>query len=70
MPLEELFADLSPGSELDSLLRDFLFKVVQQRGPITLDMDRENRGTLRWEIVSHEPMPGMPGRREVSLWIE
>lgn len=68
--VEELFARLDPGSELDSMLRDFLHRALQQCGPVTLGLDEPNRGTLRWEIVHHEPVPGQVGRREVSLWVE
>ena len=73
--VREVMARLEPSSELDSIRADFLHRVIEQRGPVTLDLGygarpRLNTGTLRWEIVHHEPRPGVPGRREVALWVE
>jgi hypothetical protein len=68
--VEEIFANLDPQTELDSMIRDLLHRVVQQKGPVTLSMDALNVGNLRWEIVHHEPMPGVVGGREVSIWVE
>lgn len=64
--VEEISADMQPQTALDSMVRDLLCRVIMQRGPVTLDMDAENRGRLRWEIVAHETS----GRRQVSIWIE
>lgn len=66
----ELFADLDPQTEVDSMIRHFLHATIQQTGPRTLSLDDLNVGTLRWEVVHHEPRPGSTGRREVTLWIE
>ena len=71
----ELFADLDPRTELDSMIRDFLHRTIQTNGPTTLLLEIEgqpvlNTGTLRWEVIHYEPSPGIPGRREVSLWVE
>lgn len=70
----EVVQRLEPQTELDSQVRDFLHRIVQQRGPVTLVLEDRggpvlNTGTLRWEIVHHEPQPGVAGRREVSLWV-
>lgn len=68
--VEEVFTNLDPQTRLDSMIRDLLHRTVQQRGPVTLDLDALNVGTLRWEIITHEPSPGIAGRSEVSIWIE
>ena len=71
----EVVHALDPQTELDSMLRDFLHRALQQKGPVTLLLEFEgqtipNTGTLCWETVHFEPTPGTPGHREVSLWIE
>jgi NADPH-dependent glutamate synthase beta subunit-like oxidoreductase len=71
----EVIAALDPRTELDSMLRDWLHRVIEQTGPKTVvlgigETRVVNTGTLRWEVVHHEPTPGIPGRREVTLWIE
>lgn len=68
--LEEYLTDLSPQSELDSMIRDYFHRTIQQRGPVRLNLDAPNTGNLRWEIVHHEPSPGLVGGREISIWIE
>lgn len=68
--IEELFADLNPQTELDSMIRHFLHAIVQQTGPKTVSLDEINVGNLRWEIVNYEPRPGVQGHREVTLWVE
>jgi hypothetical protein len=65
--VEEIFTRLDPGTWLDSIIRDYLHRVIQQKGPVALDLDVRNEGTLRWEVVKHD-VPG--GRTEVSIWIE
>jgi len=67
--LIELAVDDAPQTELDSIVRDFLHRHVQQHGPVRLVLERDgeqvlNYGVLRWEIA------GVPGYREVSIWIE
>lgn len=62
--IEEYFADLSPGDVLNSHIRDFLHRVIQQEGPKTLSLNVRNEGNLRWEVVQHG------SRMEVSIWIE
>lgn len=61
--------ELAPQTALDSVVRDLLHRAVQQKGPMTLRLDANgerllNSGVLRWEAA------GVPGYREVSLWIE
>lgn len=73
--VEEVILALDPQTELDSTLRDYLHRTIEQHGPRTLllgagDIPKLNTGTLRWEVVHHEPTPGSAGRREVSLWVE
>jgi hypothetical protein len=73
--IAEVVAELDPRTELDSMLRDWLHRVIEQTGPKTLllginDKPVFNTGTLRWEIVHHEPMPGNAGIREVTIWVE
>lgn len=68
--IEELVHSLEPGTELDSMIRDYLHRTIQQRGPVTLSLDVPNQGTLRWEIIHYEPTPGTTGRREISIWVE
>ena len=73
--IEELVYNLDPRTELDSMVRDFLHRTVQQRGAVTLVIEQHgtpvlNTGHLRWEIVHHEPTPGQLGRREITIWIE
>jgi len=65
----EIEVDDAPQTPLDSMIRDLLHRVIQQKGPMTLTMEQDgapilNIGALRWEIA------GVPGYREVSLWIE
>lgn len=72
--VEELVHKLDPQTELDSQIRDYLHRAVQQVGPMTLllavgDQPVFNTGQLRFEIIEHQPRPGVRGRREVSLWI-
>lgn len=59
----------APVTDLDSLLRDYLCRIVRQKGPITIEMDGPNPGMLRWEEVVYNPIPGQQ-RRMVTLWIE
>lgn len=68
--VEEITARMEPGSELDSIIRDYLHRVVQQRGPFTLDLDTLNVGKLRMEITGFEPVPGRISGSQVALWVE
>lgn len=72
----ERFESLDPATELDSIIRDYLHRTIEQRGAVTLILADEygnfipNTGKLRWETVNHEPTPGKIGRREVTIWVE
>jgi hypothetical protein len=68
--VEELVARLEPQSELDSMIRHLLHAICQQKGSMTINLDDFNIGTLRWEVIHHEPSPGVVGRREVTIWVE
>lgn len=73
--IEEVVGRLNPQSELDSMIRDFVHRIIEQKGPQTLILGFGsepvlNTGTLRWEIIHHEMPNGVVGRREVSLWVE
>lgn len=73
--VEELVHEIGPASELDSMLRDWLHRVCEQNGPQTVVLGvggdlRPNTGVLRFEIVHHEPSPGMAGHREVTIWVD
>lgn len=61
--VRELVANLDPATEVDSLIRDFFCRMVQQAGSVRLDMETPNTGDIRWEIVT-----GPTGRREVTIW--
>jgi len=71
----ELFADLDPQTELDSLIRHFFHAIIQRQGSVTLDLGSElhpqvNTGQIRWEIV-HGPGPTPELRpRQVTIWHE
>jgi hypothetical protein len=74
--IQELVHELDPGTELDDMLRDWLHRMLQMNGAVTLPLSDDlgrpilNTGTLRWEIVHYSPRPGVAGRREVTLWVE
>lgn len=62
--IEEVIHKLDPSTELDSIIRDFFCRLMEQKvQKVTLDLDQPNTGDLRWEIV----MDGS-GRRQVSIW--
>lgn len=66
----ELFADLDPRTEVDSMIRHFLHATIQQRGPVVIDLGITNVGALNWSIVHHEPRRGVQGKHEASIWVE
>lgn len=73
--IREFHESLEPRTELDSMVRDFLHRIIQNKGPMTLKLEERgapipNTGTLRFEIIHHEPAPGVITGREVSIWIE
>jgi len=64
--IDELFTDLSPGSALDSVIRDYFSRIVDREGTITLDLtDPVPDFQIRWEVV-HTPPPN--ARRTVTIW--
>lgn len=68
--LSELSMDLEPQSQLDSIIRDLFHRTILQGGPVTVSMDIPNTGMMRWEIVAHQPTPGVIGRTEASIWVQ
>lgn len=73
--IEEVVARLEPATELDSMIRDFLHRVCEQKGSQTLLLEQGgkpvlNTGTLRWEIVHHAPTEQSIGHREITIWVE
>lgn len=64
--IEEMGADLAPQTALDSQIRDLFHKIVQQNGPMPIQVlaDQLNTGTLRWETVEQA------GKRTVTIWVE
>lgn len=73
--IEEVVHALDPQTELDSQIRDYLHRAVQQFGPMKLLLELRgepvlNTGSLRFEIVHFAPTENTPGHREVTLWIE
>ena len=75
--IEEVVSQLEPQTELDSMVRDILHRMIEQRGPVTLELGSEvdpifNTGTLRWEIIhgpGHDDYPELR-HRQISVWIE
>lgn len=66
--VEELFADLSPQSALDSEIRDYFSRIMFLHKQITLDIsDPVPEFNIRWNVI-HTPPPNP--RRQVSIWIE
>jgi len=70
--IEEIFANLDPQTELDSMIRDFLARIIVQHhgGSVRLSLEGQNVGSMRWEIVHHEASPGVVGGAEATIWIE
>ena len=73
--VEEVVAELSPQTQMDSLIRDWLHRVCEQNGPQTvlLGMGEDllpTTGMLNFSIVTYEPRPGKSGQREVTIWVE
>lgn len=64
--VDELFSDLSPGSALDSEIRDYFSRIIERFGTITLDItDPVPPFDIRWEVVHTEPPSS---RRFVTIW--
>jgi hypothetical protein len=57
---------LAPQSELDSQLRDFLCRIVEQHGPVTISMtDERLPGSIRWQFGA-TPVSA----KEATIWFE
>ena len=73
--VEEITHALNPQTELDSMVRDILHKIVQGEGVKTIDLGSEidpnlNTGVLRWEVF-HGPGPTPElRRRTLTIWVE
>lgn len=74
--IQEVVADLNPGTELDSMIRHILHAVIQQHGARTIDLGNPawtgNEGTLRFEAV-YGPGPDLAPelrRPQLAVWIE
>lgn len=64
--IEQLFSDLSPGTALDSQIRDYFCRIVDHAGTIELDLtDPVPLFDVRWEVV-HTPPPN--ARRKITIW--
>jgi len=64
--IEELFANLAPGTALDSEIRDFFCRIIERVGTIELDVtDPVPNFDIRWNTI-HTPPPG--SRRIVTIW--
>lgn len=65
--VEELVADLSPQTELDSEIRSFFGRIVkmvhdQGKGPITLDVTEPIDGSTSWSVDL------VNGRTIATIW--
>ena len=75
--IEEIIVRLDPQTEVDSMIRDFLHRAIQQCGPVVLNLGSEadpieNVGVLRWEIVHGPGFDEHPElrARQVAIWVE
>ena len=58
--------DLAPQTPLDSLLRDFLCRILERDRTITLNLDTPREpGMVRWEGAMTPT-----GSRQITLWFE
>lgn len=65
--VEQLFSDLSPGTALDSEIRDYFSRMMLMQGTVTIDItDPVPPFDIRWEVI-HTPPPN--ARRQVTIWI-
>lgn len=64
--VQDMVDDLSPQTELDSMVRDYFTRIVRktsERGAmVVLDLEESNPGNVHWEIVTLE------GRQAVQIW--
>lgn len=65
--VDELFTDLSPRDILDSEIREYFSRIVDQQGTIKLDLTNPVPAfNIRWEIVHFAET----NRREITIWKE
>jgi hypothetical protein len=57
--------DHEPQTPLDSLLRDFLCRIVESQRTITINLDKPVKGHVRWAAAATPS-----GSRQVTLWFE
>jgi hypothetical protein len=72
MEAAEMFADLNPQTELDSMVRHLLHAILEQvvKGPVQVNLEQLNTGTLRWEIVHPQLAPAVHGPKTCIVWVE
>jgi len=64
--IEEVFSDLSPGTALDSEIRDYFCRIIDKYGSIELDItDPPAQFMVNWSVI-HTPPPN--SRRKVTIW--
>ena len=64
--VEELFANLAPGTALDSEIRDFFCRIIDKYGTVELDItDPPPHFMVNWNVI-HTPPPN--SRRMVTIW--
>lgn len=64
--IDEIFSDLSPGTALDSEIRDYFSRIIDREGTITLDItDPVPPFEIRWEVIHTQPPNA---RRKVTIW--
>lgn len=67
--VEEFFADLSPQQVMDDKIRDLFSRIVEQKGPITIDGETFQSGTIKWEEFVYNPAPGV-FKKMITIWHE
>jgi len=66
--IDQLFSDLSPGSALDSEIRDYFCRIIDKYGSIELDItDPVPPFMVNWNVIHTEPPYS---RRMVTIWKE
>jgi hypothetical protein len=70
--IDEIFSKLEPGSVLDSMIRDFFYRIIDQHHnrSVRISLEGLNYGNIRWEVVRYEPMPGVVRDAEATIWLE
>lgn len=64
--IDQIFSDLSPGTVLDSEVREMFSRIIYELKTIELDItDPVPDFEIRWEVV-HTPPPNP--RRKLAIW--